>query len=367
MKILFLIDSLHSIAAGSERQIYKLIDGLVSSGHDVKLILLRDTEFTRQLKSFPCAWESLNIHSIASIYAFKTMLQLRNRINDQEIEIVHAYFPDACILAPLFLKTRKNLLVTSRRDMGLIYSGKPSWIYRALAHRTDAVVSNSKAVSDFIGQKEDIPESKRKVIFNGIEEYVETKGDNPGLFSFQESIKLILVANIKPVKRTLDAVIAVSQLIRDGKNIELSLVGEKQDQAYAEKIHAFIIENNISDRVRFTGSIKEPRRILPQADIGLLISESEGLSNTIMEYMDANLPVIATNVGGNPELVVHNQNGLLIDKGKIEQLKAAIHLLLADPELRKSLGAEGKKLIKEEFSISALISKHEALYSRASQ
>ena len=365
MNILFIIDSLHSIEAGSERQIYKLIDGLVSSGHKVSLILLRHTDFSRRLEAFPCAWESLDIGSIASANAFRTMLHLRHRVKQQKVDVIHAYFPDACILAPLFLKTSNNLLITSRRDMGLIYRGKPAWIYRLLARRTDVVVSNSKAVSDFTGDKENLPASKRRVIGNGIEEYSSAK-EAPQIFLNQTSNKLILVANVKPVKRTLDAVIAVSQLIEEGEDLELALVGELQDKQYAEKITALIAERKLEQRIHLTGSLREPRRILSQANIGLLISESEGLSNTIMEYMDAGLPVIATRVGGNPELVANNENGLLIEKGDIHQLKAAILLLINNLPLQKSLGASGKSQIQKEFSVAALIRKHEALYSRAS-
>ena len=82
--------------------------------------------------------------------------------------------------------------------------------------------------------------------------------------------------------------------------------------------------------------------------------------------MDAGLPVIATRVGGNPELVANNENGLLIEKGDIHQLKAAILLLINNLPLQKSLGASGKSQIQKEFSVAALIRKHEALYSRAS-
>jgi glycosyltransferase involved in cell wall biosynthesis len=366
VKILFLIDSLHSIAAGSERQIYKLIDGLVASGHNVCLELLRHTEFTRQLKDFPCPSNVLGIQSIASVNAIKIMLKLRRHIIREKIDVVHAYFPDACVLAPLFLKTADNLLFTSRRDMGLIYQGKPAWIYSRLASRTDAVISNSKAVSDFVAATEKLPSHKSEVIYNGLEQYLPPEQENDRLFKFDDSIKLVLVANIKPVKRTLDAVIAVSELIQEGHKLELTLVGEKQDHHYATKITEVINEKGSGEHIRMTGSFTEPRRLLSQAHLGLLVSESEGLSNTIMEYMHAELSVIATNVGGNPELVIHNHNGLLIDKGNIEQLKAAILLLATNENLRSSFGRAGKLLIQEKFSIAALIKQHETLYTRKS-
>lgn len=366
MKILFLIDSLHSIAAGSERQIYKLIDGLVSAGHDVSLTLLRHTDFTRQLGSFLCPLNVLNIHSIVSMNALKKMAHLRQQVIRNRVDVIHAYFPDSCILAPLFLKTIDAALFTSRRDMGLIYQGKPAWIYCMLSHRTDAVISNSHAVSHFVARREKLPNKKCEVIFNGIEDHLEGTADEQ-LFHHRQSTKLILVANIKPVKRTLDAVIAVSELIIEGIDIELTLIGEKQDSNYALQIDEMIRATNTADRIRMTGSLREPRRFLSQAHIGLLISESEGLSNTIMEYMDAGLPVIATKVGGNPELVCHNKNGLLIEKGNIAQLKTAILSLISDQPKRDVFGSESKLIIQQEFSIAALVSKHEALYLRHSR
>jgi glycosyltransferase involved in cell wall biosynthesis len=231
-----------------------------------------------------------------------------------------------------------------------------------LAKRADAVISNSKAVSDFIAKKENLKAEKARVIYNGLEEYTVVSKDSFTLFNQEDSIKLVLVANIKPVKRTLDAVVAITQLIEEGHNLELALVGENQDKGYVARIVDVINKTNTDKLIRLTGSIAEPRRLLSQAHIGLLVSESEGLSNTIMEYMHAGLPVIATDVGGNPELVIDNRTGLLIEKGNIEQLKSAILSLAANIELRESLGVEGKSLIQNEFSIAALISKHEEIY-----
>lgn len=371
VNIVLFIDSLHSIAAGSERQIYKLAEGLVAARHQVRLILARHSSFTRTQATtlFPCPIECINIGSMASIDTFKKMLHLRKRLTKEGVDVVHAYFPDACLLAPFFLKTNRNRIITSRRDMGLIYQGKPAWLYRNLRHRTDAVISNSVAVSELVAQQEHLKPLQNKVIYNGLEDF-EAKQESERFFKHEDTIKLILVANVKTVKRTLDAVKAVHQLLSQGHLLELVLVGEKQDISYVNDIECFIEKQNIGSCVRLVGSISEPRRILSQAHIGLLVSESEGLSNAIMEYMQAGLPVIATNVGGNAELVKDKVNGLLIEKGNMAQLAQAILLLSQNAELRQTLGNTGKKRILEEFSIAALIAQHEEIYqnnSRASQ
>lgn len=359
MKIVLLIDSLHSIAAGSERQIFKLIEGLSATEHEVRLFVLRHTEFSRKLISFPCAIESLEIFSIASISAITKMWTLRQRFLNEKVDVVHAYFPDACLLAPLYLKHTSNKVITSRRDMGLIYKGKPAWIYKHLRHRTDKVISNSAAVAKLITNTESLKNNQSLVIYNGIETPENIQPEtNHNIFRDADSLKLILVANIKPVKRTLDAVKAIHQLRGNNINVELALAGEKQDPEYTQTIENYIHTNALQPSIHWLGQVNEPRRILPQAHIGILISDSEGLSNAIMEYMQMGLPIIATSVGGNPELVTHNENGLLIEPGNVTQLVESILKLSESQTYRDKLGANGKKRINRDFSIANMINKH---------
>lgn len=361
MKIALLIDSLHSVAAGSERQIFKLAEGLTQAGHQLHLYLLRHTPFTRGLTDFPCPVSSLDIGSIASLNALKRMAALRKQLVAEGFSVVHAYFPDACLLAPLTLKCPQLRIITSRRDMGLIYQGKPAWIYSLLKGRTDKIVANSQAVADHVSLWERLPAGKTAVIYNGIEDFDFSVSAEP-IYKHPDSIKVILVANIKPVKRTLDAVMAVQMLKAARYPIELALAGEPQDKEYVQQIKDYIETHKLQDNVHWLGQVAEPRRLLKQAQIGLLVSDSEGLSNTIMEYMQAGLPVIATAVGGNPELVGHEQNGLLIERGKVQQLADAIFTLSNQPELICRYGDQGKERIEREFSLKALVAQHEVLY-----
>lgn len=362
MKIALLIDSLHSVAAGSERQIFKLAEGLTQAGHQVHLYLLRHTQFTRTLTDFPCPISSLDIGRIASLSALKCMAALRKQLVAEGVSVVHAYFPDACLLAPLSLKCPQIRIITSRRDMGLIYQGKPAWLYSLLKGRTDKIVANSQAVADHVSACEQLPAGKTAVIYNGIEDFDFASSTAEPIYKHPDSIKVILVANIKPVKRTLDAVMAVHMLKAARYPIELVLAGEPQDTTYVEQIKDYIEAHKLTDNVHWLGQVAEPRRLLSQAHIGLLVSESEGLSNTIMEYMQAGLPVIATNVGGNPELVRHEQNGLLIERGQVQQLADAIFTLSNQPDLICRYGENGKERIQREFSLRALVVQHEALY-----
>ncbi|UTA47361.1 glycosyltransferase [Simiduia sp. 21SJ11W-1] len=364
MNIVIMVDALHSIAAGSERQIYKLASGLVERGHAVKLVLLRHTAFTESLTDFPCTITSLGIPKLARWQTVSKMIHLRGQLIRENVDAIHAWLPECCLLAPAFLKHPKLTVITSRRDMGLIYQGKPAWLFKAVRSRTDAVVANSQAVAKHVTLQERLLGAQCKVIYNGLDTF--NSNENPAeqapIFNSADAIKLILVANVKPVKRTLDAVKAVTLLNSQGILVELALAGEPQDANYVAAIKNHLAANQAEKQVHWLGSVREPRRLLPQADIGLLVSDSEGLSNTLMEYMQAGLPAIATNVGGNPELIEHEVTGLLVEKGRVEAIADAILQLHRSPALRESCKTNSQQRINTEFSVDNMINQHLALY-----
>jgi glycosyltransferase involved in cell wall biosynthesis len=115
------------------------------------------------------------------------------------------------------------------------------------------------------------------------------------------------------------------------------------------------------DRFHFTGPVKEPRGLLPCFDIGVLCSESEGLSNTLLEYLDAGLVTVASNVGGNPEIISDGENGFLYPKGSVDELASILQRLVKRPKLSSSITRRGKKVL-DLFSMKNMIKKHEHLY-----
>ena len=102
--------------------------------------------------------------------------------------------------------------------------------------------------------------------------------------------------------------------------------------------------------------------LLPGFDIGLLCSESEGFSNTLIEYLQAGLPVICSHVGGNPEIIEHEVNGLLYPAGDIDALSAHILALAGDPQRRSTMGVAGRAKVKSQYGLSKLVTAHQHLY-----
>ena len=101
---------------------------------------------------------------------------------------------------------------------------------------------------------------------------------------------------------------------------------------------------------------------LKKADVGVLTSDEEGFSNSVLEYMSFSLPVVATNVGGNSEVIDENFNGFLVKKNNFNELSIKLNLLLNNYNLRIKLGRNGNEKINKNFSIESSANKYKEIY-----
>src|SRR5207237_5498771 len=108
------------------------------------------------------------------------------------------------------------------------------------------------------------------------------------------------------------------------------------------------------ENVLFLGRRNDVPEILACCDIGVLPSKAEGLSNAVLEYLAAGLPTVATNVGGNAEIITDQVNGLLVPSQDASALSAALLRLLRDPEFASRLGRAGQNYVREQFSFGRL-------------
>ena len=167
-----------------------------------------------------------------------------------------------------------------------------------------------------------------------------------------------LVANIRPVKRIGDAIEAFSIVARRHPSATLEIVGG----GGRDQLERRVAELGLSDRVLFLGQRPDVSALLRRYQICLLTSESEGLSNAIIEYMLAGVPVVCTNAGGNPELIEHGRNGFLYEVGDVESLAESICSLIGDASMRETFGSEGRRRAETMFAKTKMIGEHERLF-----
>jgi glycosyltransferase involved in cell wall biosynthesis len=112
----------------------------------------------------------------------------------------------------------------------------------------------------------------------------------------------------------------------------------------------------------FLGVRADVPEILTAMDVFVLPSLTEGISNAILEAMACGLPVIATDVGGNPEIVIHEHTGMLVPLSKPEALSHALKVLLGDVNIRVKYGDNARKMIEEKFSLQRMVREYEEVY-----
>ncbi len=176
-------------------------------------------------------------------------------------------------------------------------------------------------------------------------------------FGFEPDWQVVgVVGAVNPRKGQLYLLQAFKTLLQARPRTKLVMVGEAQgaeEEAYRDRLRAYVASEGLARHVMFAGWRLDVARILRGLDLFVLPSLNEGLPRSILEAMALGLPVVATRVGGNAELVVDGQTGLLVPAEDPDALAAAMARILQDPELASSMGRRGRQRVEAEFSLEA--------------
>jgi N-acetyl-alpha-D-glucosaminyl L-malate synthase BshA len=171
---------------------------------------------------------------------------------------------------------------------------------------------------------------------------------------------IVHMSNFRPLKRAIDTVHILHRL-RSSRPALLILAGDGPDQTVVREEAQRL---GVLDSVRFLGAIDEVETVMAACDVALFPSESESFGLAALEAMACQLPVVASRVGGLPEVVVHGESGYLREVGDIEGMAQDIDSLLDDDILRRRMGDAALTRARNEFSLESSLLQHEALYAR---
>jgi glycosyltransferase involved in cell wall biosynthesis len=129
-----------------------------------------------------------------------------------------------------------------------------------------------------------------------------------------------------------------------------------------QRLQGLAAELGVADRVVFAGAREDPWPIVQASDICLLCSETEGLSNALIEYSAAGKPVLCTAAGGNSEVVLDGVSGFVFQTGDVRYAAGKVTQLLSDPALAASMGARGRQRVNEQFAVDGMVERHLELY-----
>ncbi|MEM6647052.1 MAG: N-acetyl-alpha-D-glucosaminyl L-malate synthase BshA [Bacteroidota bacterium] len=171
---------------------------------------------------------------------------------------------------------------------------------------------------------------------------------------------LVHVSNFRPVKRATEVVHVFHRLRQEGQAVKLLLVGDGPDRPAAERLARDL---GVYADVRFLGKQEPVEEILNIADVFLMPSGSESFGLAALEAMACGVPVVASNIGGLPELVVNNETGFLFELGDLDGFVEKTRLLLTDEVLHARMAAASLERAHSEFNRDAIVSQYEDYYT----
>lgn len=286
--------------------------------------------------------------------------RLRERLIHHRIDLIHAHQ-----YTPFFYSALSRGLLSRKlpgvpilfTEHGRHYPDARS-LKRTLANKlllkpTDRVTAVGEFVKTALVRNEAIPAGRIDVVHNGIEPCPEPTEEDRASAREQLGIApdrpvAMQVARFHPVKDHGTALRAWSIVHEQLPDALLVLVGDGPERDHLEALTKTL---GLQDAVKFTGAVDNARQLIPAADLCMLTSLSEGLSVTLLEAMAAGKPIVATDVGGNPEAVEHGKTGLLAPRGDIEAIASAIAQLLPNaPYTARTLGQAGRERLFNHFT-----------------
>ena len=340
---------------GTERQFVTLATALAPGAFDVGLgCLERRGEFLNKVP------EILEFSPGGSLYlgrSFLSRLALARHLRQRRVAVAHSFdFYANLMLIPAARLARVPVVIGSHRQLGDLQTWKQFHAQNLTFSLCDRVVCNSQAAADRLRQT-GVRRCKLVVIPNGLsdEAFVEA---TPALPVSPEVTRIGMIARMNdPAKNHRTFLRVAARLAAKFGNLEFVLVGDGPLRA---ELESFAAQVGLNGRVRFLGDRHDIPAVLASLDITMLPSSSESLSNVILESMAAGVPVIATDVGGNPELLQEGKTGFLVPLDDNSFVWAAEQLLF-NPKQRNECGQRAKAA-SARYGLTAISNSYEQLY-----
>jgi L-malate glycosyltransferase len=358
------------LIGGTERQVVNLVKNHDRGHFDVHLACFRKKG--PLLHEIDAADVALSAYPITTLASLKTIWQqgrLVRYLRAHGVRVVHSFGFYANVFAiPAARLARVPVVVASIRDTGdhltWLQKAMQKWVCRAADH----VLVNALAVRIVLVAQGFDP-SRISVIQNGIDvsRYQERSGTKAvrrelGLPSAAPVVAVFARLNrLKGIEYFLEA---AALLAKRFDEVRFLIVGDSISEAYRDELERHAAGLGLADRVVFAGFRGDVPELLSEVSVSVLPSLSEGLSNVVLEAMAAGVPVVATAVGGTPEMVENGVTGLLVPPRDAVALAEAIGSLLADPSRARAIGGAGQERVTERFSLQATVRETELLYDR---
>ncbi len=227
----------------------------------------------------------------------------------------------------------------------------------------DRVIATSEVQKPYLISSKHIPSHRIRLVYNCVDPRrfthpVDTRAVRRSLQIPDDAKAVAIVAGLSPWKAHDVFLRSGAVLLKEVPDTYFVIAGDGPERNKLEKMAQSL---GVADHVRFLGTVRDVPALLKSVDLSVLSSAHESFPLALLESMAAARPVVATNVGGVPEMLVDGLTGFLVPPGAPDQLAEAMLRVLRDPELGRKLGEEGRKRVEEEFTVEHMVSRTESL------
>lgn len=345
---------------GGEQQIAYLIDELNAMGI-VNLVAARaDSAFEKYCTSKSIA---VKVFPFKNSFDFSTALGIKDLCKKEKIDIIHMHSSKSHGIGVLsaVLGNRVPLILSRRVDFVPKQNMLTRWKYNHSAIKR--IVGVSDKITSIMKHYVKDP-SLCVTVHSGVDlhKFNQQRTENSLRKEFGIDDRTLLIGNTSALEAHKDYftfIETIKKLVDDGISLQALIIGEGSLKA---QLQEFVKEKALTQKVIFTGFRKDITRILPDLDVFLMTSNEEGLGTSVLDAFLAKVPVVATAAGGIPEMVIHEQTGMLAPVADAGALADHIKRIYSDGALRKAIVNGASSKVASSFSKEMTAKKTLAVY-----
>jgi glycosyltransferase involved in cell wall biosynthesis len=365
MRILFSING--TDFGGTETMLLQIARRLQARGHRTIVLSLKPVgRIGQQLRQHGIPVDSLNMPENMTIKDFVTGIRHMTRwMREQHFDLVHSFLPRSNIMSRIANKWSgvTKIHLSSERAIDLERSRAIVLLNRLTSSMTDAFIAVSPVVRDILIQREKISPEKITIISNGID-LTSLDASSPNEIRSELNIgsgQLVIssVGRLHREKGHIYLLRALAELRHEWPDVCAVIVGEGPE---ADNLRREADTLSGADNVRFLGFRADVVKMIRASDLFVLPSLEEGFPVTALEAMACSRPIVATEVGSLPFIVVSGQTGLLVPPKNTRALSNAICQLLREPGTREQMGRRALNHVETYFTLEGVLAQLENLY-----